>query len=126
MFALNFPSLDVYIATFFPEIIHGILSDFRIFSIISFLIGIICCVEYLLAVPAGLRHLPKVSPYATIWSYARRESVDSRVRRLILPFAGRGEGVVLVYMLGKWGLHVLDANVRSLLKSRFLTHGEVL
>ncbi|TFK34497.1 cytochrome P450 [Crucibulum laeve] len=68
-------------------------------------------VQYLLAVPAELRHLPKVSPYATIWSYARRESVDMRVKRLVLPFAQRGEGVVLVYMLGKWGIHVLDANL---------------
>lgn len=68
-------------------------------------------VWYLLAVPSDLRHLPRVSPYATIWSYARRESVDRRVKRLILPFAERGEGVVSVYMLGKWGVHVLDANV---------------
>lgn len=69
-------------------------------------------VQYLLAVPNDLRHLPRVSPYATIWSYARREPVDRRVKRLILPFAERGEGVVLVYMLGKWGVHVLDAHVR--------------
>jgi hypothetical protein len=77
-------------------------------------------VRYLLAVPSNLRHLPRVSPYATIWSYARRESVDRRVKRLILPFAERGEGVVSVYMLGKWGVHVLDANVRlfSLVSSR--------
>ncbi|KAG6849674.1 hypothetical protein H0H93_006390 [Arthromyces matolae] len=68
-------------------------------------------VQYILAVPAELRHLPKVSPYATIWSYACRESVDSRVRRLILPFAQRGDGVVLVYMLGKWGVHILDPNL---------------
>ena len=72
-------------------------------------------VQYVLAVPAELRHLPKVSPYATIWSYARRESVDSRVRRLILPFAKRGDGVVLVYMLGKWGVHVLDPAVSPLI-----------
>jgi hypothetical protein len=83
-------------------------------------------VEYLLSVPAELRHLPKVSPYTTIWSYARREPVDSRVRRLILPFAGCGEGVVLVYIPGKWGVHVLNANVRSLLNYTFLTYGEVL
>ena len=70
--------------------------------------------QYLLAIPSDLRHLPRVSPYATIWSYARRESVDRRVKRLILPFAERGDGVVLVYMLGKWGVHVLDANVRPL------------
>ncbi|KAJ3515318.1 hypothetical protein NLJ89_g1839 [Agrocybe chaxingu] len=68
-------------------------------------------VQYLLAVPSDLRHLPKVSPYATIWSYAIRESVDRRVKRLIIPFAERGEGVVLVYMLGKWGVHVLDASL---------------
>ncbi|KAF8636248.1 hypothetical protein AX16_011018 [Volvariella volvacea WC 439] len=67
--------------------------------------------QYLLAVPSELRHLPRVSPYATIWSYARRESVDRRVKRLILPFAERGEGVVLVYMLGKWGVHILDASL---------------
>lgn len=71
-------------------------------------------VQYLLAVPSDLRHLPRVSPYATIWSYARREPVDRRVKRLILPFAERGEGVVLVYMLAKWGVHILDANVRLL------------
>lgn len=78
-------------------------------------------VQYVLAVPAELRHLPRVSPYAMIWSYARRESVDSRVRRLILPFAKRGDGVVLVYMLGKWGVHVLDPDVSRLtfLRSTF-------
>ena len=75
---------------------------------------LVTLVQYLLAVPSDLRHLPRVSPYATIWSYARRESVDRWVKRLVLPFAERGEGVVLVYMLGKWGVHVLDANVRLL------------
>jgi hypothetical protein len=44
----------------------------------------------------------------------------------ILPFAGCGEGVVLVNMPGKWGVHVLNANVRSLLKYTFLTYDEVL
>jgi hypothetical protein len=85
------------------------------FSIAGFLVTL---VQYLLAVPSELRHLPRLSPYATIWSYARREPVDRRVKRHILPFAERGEGVVLVYMLGKWGVHVLDANVRSTLSFR--------
>ncbi|GLB43325.1 putative cytochrome P450 [Lyophyllum shimeji] len=98
--------LDAYLSTFFPKQFAPV--DLRWLLAV---VALYALVEYLLAVPAELRHLPKVSPYATIWSYARRESVDSRVRRLILPFARRGEGVVLVYMLGKWGVHILDANL---------------
>ncbi|KAG6918169.1 hypothetical protein DXG01_016154 [Tephrocybe rancida] len=91
--------------------------DFRWFLLILL---VFVSVQYILAVPADLRHLPRASPYATIWSYARRESVDSRVRRLILPFARRGDGVVLVYMLGKWGVHVIDATVGRLPLHRFI------
>ncbi|KAF9463621.1 cytochrome P450 [Collybia nuda] len=68
-------------------------------------------IQWYIAVPAQLAHLPRVSPFATMWSYARKESVDRRVKRLILPFAERGEPVVLVYMLGKWGVHVLDPDL---------------
>ena len=75
---------------------------------------LVTLVQYLLAAPSDLRHLPRVSPYTTIWSYARRESIDRLVKRLVLPFVERGEGVVLVYMLGKWGVHVLEANGRLL------------
>jgi cytochrome P450 len=100
------PPLDAYLSTFYHKQLASV--DLRWLLVVGALFAF---VQYLLAVPAELRHLPKVSPYATIWSYARRESVDSRVRRLILPFARRGEGVVLVYMLGKWGVHVLDANL---------------
>lgn len=110
--SFDFP-LDSYLSAFYLKHIRVATVDSRIFSVVCFLLAIFVVAQYLLAVPAELRHLPKVSPYATIWSYARRESVDCRVRRLILPFARRGEGVVLVYMLGKWGVHVLDANVRS-------------
>jgi hypothetical protein len=102
------PPIDVCLSALYLKQLVPI--GFRWIFIFGFLFG---CLEWLLAVPYNLRHLPKVSPYATIWSYARRESVDSRVRRLILPFARRGEGVVLVYMLGKWGVHVLDASVSS-------------
>lgn len=104
-------SLDSHVAVLFPKQFAALLLDFRVFPFICVFLSIFCVMEYLFTVPSELRHLPKVSPYATIWSYACRESVDSRVRRLILPFAKRGEGVVLVYMLGKWGVHVLDANV---------------
>lgn len=106
--------------TFFLEALLGTTSSSPInrivlpvgFGYIAILLtALVALISWLVAVPAELHHLPRVSPYAMIWSYARRESVDSRVKRLILPFALRGEGVVLVYMLGKWGVHVLDANV---------------
>jgi len=100
------PLHEVNLAGFYHK--ELILYDIRLAVLIGILVAL---VRYLLAVPQELRHLPRVSPYATIWSYATRESVDSRVRRLILPFARHGEGVVLVYMLGKWGVHVLDPNV---------------
>ncbi|KAG5652534.1 hypothetical protein H0H81_004691 [Sphagnurus paluster] len=99
-------SLDAFLSAFYNKQLAPI--DLRWLVLVG---GLYAFVQYLVAVPADLRHLPKVSPYATIWSYARRESVDCRVRRLILPFAKRGEPVVLVYMLGKWGVHVLDANL---------------
>ncbi|KAJ6476930.1 cytochrome P450 4F5 [Mycena sanguinolenta] len=64
--------------------------------------------HYQLSCPRKLRHLKRVSPYAMLWSYAIRESVGQRVRRLILPLAEEGETAVAVYMLGKWGVHLLD------------------
>lgn len=99
-------SPGAYLAAFQSK--HVVLVDFWWLFLLGLLVAF---VQYKLSVPADLRHLPTVSPYATILSYARRESVDSRVKRLVMPFARRGEGVVLVYMLGKWGIHVLDANV---------------
>lgn len=64
-------------------------------------------------VPSNLRHLPSISPYPVIWSYICKESVDRRVKRLILPIAEQGHGVCLVWMLGKWGVHVIDPEVSS-------------
>lgn len=105
----SIPFHDTYLFAFYRKQLGSV--EF----LCVFLAGLaIVFVQYLLAVPSELRHLPRVSPFATIWSYVLREPVDSRVRRLILPFARRGEGVVLVYMLGKWGVHVLDANVSFL------------
>lgn len=97
---------DVALASFYYDkltVFHA-----RWLFVLGFLAAV---VHYFLAVPSELRHLPKLSPFATIWSYVIRESVDARVKRLIVPFARRGEGVVLVYMLGKWGVHVIDPNL---------------
>ena len=110
-FASDFEVLPSSFHVEINALYHAYTWQLWSFGIAGFLFTL---VQYLLAVPSELRHLPRVSPYATIWSYARREPVDRRVKRLILPFAERGEGVVLVYMLGKWGVHVLDANVRFL------------
>ncbi|KAG6832165.1 hypothetical protein H0H92_004896 [Tricholoma furcatifolium] len=105
----SMPTTNTLLDAYFPALYYKQLAtiDFWVFAIPV----VFALVQYILAVPAELRHLPRVSPYATIWSYARRESVDSRVKRLILPFARRGDGVVLVYMLGKWGVHVIDASL---------------
>ena len=63
-------------------------------------------------VPRQLAHLPKVPILPLLWSYASGEAESDRIERLILPFANeRGEGVVVVYALGRWIVHCLDAKV---------------
>ena len=40
------------------------------------------------------------------------EVEDVRIKKLILPFANeKGEGVVVIYALGRWIVHVLDRKV---------------
>ena len=69
----------------------------------------------ILTPPAELRHLPRVPILPLIWSYATGEVEDARFKRLIVPFADKkGEGVVLVYALGRWIVHVLDHKVTSI------------
>ncbi|KAG1733388.1 cytochrome P450 [Suillus paluster] len=46
-------------------------------------------------------------------SYASRESDDVRIKRLIMPFANQhSEGVVVVWAMGKWTVHILDLKVK--------------
>ncbi|PPQ77543.1 hypothetical protein CVT24_005233, partial [Panaeolus cyanescens] len=62
--------------------------------------------------PSELRHLPRAPILPLLWSYARGEVEDVRIKRLLLPFANeKGEGVVLVYALGRWIVHVLDHQI---------------
>jgi hypothetical protein len=62
--------------------------------------------------PVHLRHLPRVSILPLLKSYLWGEVEDIRIRRLILPFANqKGEGVVLVWALGRWMVHILDEKV---------------
>lgn len=66
-----------------------------------------------LSVPADIRHLPRVPILPLLWSYLTVEIEDRRFERLILPFAERGEGVVVVWALGRWMIHILDPKVSS-------------
>ena len=65
-------------------------------------------------VPAHLRHLPCVPIFPLLKSYLTGEVEDTRIKRLVLPFANeRKEGVVLVWALGRWMVHILDEKVCS-------------
>ncbi|TFK35801.1 cytochrome P450 [Crucibulum laeve] len=62
--------------------------------------------------PAALHHLPCVPILPLLLSYARKESDDIRIKNLILPYAlSKGEGIVLVYAIGMWVVHILDIKV---------------
>ncbi|KAJ7183646.1 cytochrome P450 [Mycena filopes] len=66
----------------------------------------------LFIVPSGLRHLPRVPILPLLRSYLAMEPEDTRIRNLILPFANdRQEGVVLVWVLGRWMVHILDPQI---------------
>jgi hypothetical protein len=63
-------------------------------------------------VPSHLRHLPCVPIFTLLKSYLSGDVEDTRIKRLILPFANeKGEGVVLVWALGRWMVHILDEKV---------------
>ncbi|TFY60465.1 hypothetical protein EVG20_g7409 [Dentipellis fragilis] len=67
-------------------------------------------------VPSELRHLPRVSVPRLLLSYLTGEVENERLRRLVLPFASeRGEGVVLVWALGRWMVHILDPNLARIM-----------
>lgn len=60
-------------------------------------------------VPSHLRHLPRVPIFPLLLSYLSGEVEDVRIKRLILPYANeKGEGLVLVWALGRWMIHILD------------------
>ncbi|KAF9464281.1 cytochrome P450 [Collybia nuda] len=69
-------------------------------------------VKWVFTPPAELRHLPRAPILPLLWSYASGEVEDVRIKRLLLPFANeKGEGVVLVYALGRWIVHILDHQI---------------
>lgn len=80
-----------------------------------FLLAFSRFVHTIFAVPKNLRSLPRVSTWSLLKSYLASESDDVRIKRLLLPFADRGEPVVLVWVLGIWTVHILDEKVCSLI-----------
>ncbi len=63
-------------------------------------------------VPPELRHIPKVPILPLLHSYLSGEVEEQRVKRVLLPFARKARSnVVLVFCLGEWMIHVMDAKV---------------
>lgn len=77
-------------------------------------VSVVFGIRQLFAVPKELRHIPAVPVIPTLWSFAKGEVEDVRIKKLLLPYANRGEGAVLVYALGRWIIHILDRKVRFL------------
>ncbi|KAG7442313.1 cytochrome P450 [Guyanagaster necrorhizus] len=79
-----------------------------IWIIIAAFILILCC--YRITVPPShLRHLPRVATLPLLCSYLTGESEDRRIKRLIVPFSrDTHEHVVLVWVLGRWMVHILN------------------
>ncbi|VDB92600.1 unnamed protein product [Peniophora sp. CBMAI 1063] len=71
------------------------------------LVAVVC--RSVVFIPNDLRHLPRVPILPLLISYLLCESEDKRIRRLVLPYANeKGEGLVLVWALGRWMVHILD------------------
>lgn len=70
---------------------------------------------WIFACPRHLRHLPRVPVWPTLLSFLSGETDADRLRRLVLPYAdAHGHGLVLLWMLGDWYIHVLDPKVSFL------------
>jgi hypothetical protein len=68
-----------------------------------------CALYASIAVPSELAHLPRAPFIPILLSFLRGEPDDVRYRQQILPLLDeQGHGVVLVWMLGRWIVHVLD------------------
>ncbi|KAJ7750445.1 cytochrome P450 [Mycena maculata] len=83
---------------------------------------IVLGVRNLFAVPRELRHLPKIPVIPTLLSYVRGEVEDQRIKRLLLPYANRGEPAVIVYALGRWIVHVMDRKIAKDLSADIETY----
>ncbi|TFK36433.1 cytochrome P450 [Crucibulum laeve] len=65
-----------------------------VFFLFLLLFVLLCAKEF--TVPSELRHLPKVPILSLLYSYARGEVEDSRIRRLLLPFANKHREDIII------------------------------
>ena len=79
--------------------------------LVLIILGLAVFVIKAFRVPAELRHLPRVSIVRLLVSYLTVEEENHRIQRLLMPFAQRGHGVVVVWALGRWMVHILDEKV---------------
>ena len=84
--------------------------------LVLIILGLAAFVIKAFRVPAELRHLPRVSIVRLLISYLTVEEENHRIQRLLMPFAQRGHGVVVVWALGRWMVHILDEKVWSLFR----------
>jgi hypothetical protein len=72
-------------------------------------LALISMIYALTAIPSELSHLPRAPIIPVFLSFIRGEPEDTRYRQQILPLLDHSDhGVVLVWMLGRWIVHVLD------------------
>ncbi|KIJ63828.1 hypothetical protein HYDPIDRAFT_91894 [Hydnomerulius pinastri MD-312] len=72
-------------------------------------LGAVWAVYRLFTPPRSIRHLPRVPILPLLRSYFLREPNDVQFQRLIMPFVNeKSEGVVVVWAMGKWMIHILD------------------
>jgi len=75
-------------------------------------LAIAIVISQLFTVPSHLQHLPRVPILPLLISYLSGEVDNMRIKRLVLPYANeKGEGLVLVWALGRWMIHILDYKV---------------
>jgi hypothetical protein len=109
----HYPEMST--ATSASGFLTAIQQNFSRFWPLALGISVVFGIRQLFAVPKELKHIPAVPVIPTLWSFAKGEVEDVRIKRLLLPYANKGEGAVLVYALGRWIIHILDRKVRILL-----------
>jgi hypothetical protein len=62
--------------------------------------------------PRELSHIPRIPLVATVISFLSGETESARTLRLHLPLAKQNRsGIVIIWALGEWYVHVLDYKV---------------
>ena len=112
-------TIKLTISILMAQLLTSPISSYRgtlDLSAIVFLLNLMLLISvalfhYCISCPRDLRHLPRVSIIRLLISYLTVEEENHRTQRLLMPFAQRGHGVVVVWALGRWMVHILDEKV---------------